>query len=119
MTDSHDLWRQMPLRLAAIAGVLLCGPPAAAAEATGSILDYTTASWSEKDGLPSSYVTGLAQDANGYLWVGTAAGLVRFDGYRFTDWTSENASEPPNLGILDLCGARDGSLWISFSGSSN
>jgi signal transduction histidine kinase/ligand-binding sensor domain-containing protein len=112
----------MRLRVAAIAGVLLvlgAGRSAAAAEATPSILDYTTASWSEKDGLPSSYVTSVVQDATGYLWVGTAAGLVRFDGYRFTDWTSDTAVELPNLGILDLCAARDGSLWISFSGSSN
>jgi signal transduction histidine kinase/ligand-binding sensor domain-containing protein len=92
---------------------------ATAADATASISDYTTASWSEKDGLPSSYVTSLAQDADGYLWIGTAAGLVRFDGYRFTPWTAENAGEPQNLGILDVWGARDGRLWISFSGSSN
>ena len=64
----------------------------------GLDLDYTTASWSEKDGLPSSYVTGLAQDANGYLWVGTAAGLVRFDGYRFTDWTTAAATEAAESG---------------------
>src|SRR5215216_2625082 len=99
MTDGHGSFRQMRLKVAAIAGLLLLlgtGRSVGAAEATDSILDYTTASWSEKDGLPSSYVTGVAQDANGYLWVGTAAGLVRFDGYRFTDWTAETAVELPS-----------------------
>src|SRR5262245_35762304 len=121
MTACGDVWRRSRPSVAAILGLwiaLSSGRPAAADEATASISDYTTASWSEKDGLPSSYVTSLTQDADGYLWIGTAAGLVRFDGYRFTPWTAENA-EPQNLGILDVWGARDGGLWISFSGSSS
>lgn len=121
MPRFHDLLRRSPRHLATIAGALLilCSERPAAADGTASIFDYTTASWSEKDGLPSSYVTSLAQDADGYLWIGTAAGLVRFDGFRFTNWRAENAAEPSNLGILDVWGGRDGSLWISFSGSSN
>src|SRR5262245_11719131 len=105
----------------AIASVLLalCAARSTAADATTSVLDFTTASWSEKDGLPSSYITSLTQDTSGYLWIGTAEGLVRFDGYRFTNWTTEATGHTPNLGILDICAGQDGSVWISFAGSSN
>src|SRR5262245_12511412 len=47
---------------------------------------YTMASWTARDGLPSSYILSLTQDRDGYLWVGTNAGLVRFDGKRFVAW---------------------------------
>jgi ligand-binding sensor domain-containing protein len=40
--------------------------------------------WQSEDGLPSNVVRAVAQAADGYLWVGTAEGVVRFDGKRFT-----------------------------------
>ena len=40
---------------------------------------YTVTVWTEKEGMPSSYVRAIAQDANGYLWLATYSGLVRFD----------------------------------------
>lgn len=111
----HSLVHPRPLvALSLIAAFVL---PARTTNADAPI-DYTTTVWADKDGLPSSSVTAVAQDRSGYLWVGTAAGLVRFDGYQFSSWTSSERRPLPNLGILDLHGASDGSLWISFSGSS-
>ncbi|WP_146072261.1 sensor histidine kinase [Bryocella elongata] len=59
-------------------------------------------------GTPSA----IAQTTNGYLWIGTKAGLLRFDGVRFVPWTSPNGMPLPSLDIDSLLGARDGSLWI-------
>jgi streptogramin lyase len=39
-------------------------------------------------GLPSNYVYTVAQDAQGYIWLGSTGGLSRFDGYRFQNFTN-------------------------------
>src|SRR5271157_3628794 len=46
--------------------------------------DFALRTWSRADGLPDASVTVVQQTQDGYLWVGTAAGLVRFDGVKFT-----------------------------------
>ena len=45
--------------------------------------DYVVDSWDVKQGLPQISVLAVTQDADGYLWFGTQAGLARFDGVRF------------------------------------
>ena len=40
--------------------------------------------WQTEDGLPDNSVTGLAQTQDGYIWVGTRGGLLRFNGSAFT-----------------------------------
>jgi ligand-binding sensor domain-containing protein/signal transduction histidine kinase len=81
------------------------------------LVDYTVSSWTQSDGLPANAIRALAQDHDGYLWLGTRAGLVRFDGVRFTLWenTSENAL--PESDVTAVYAARDGSLWIGYGGS--
>ena len=73
---------------------------------------YTFTSWTTRDGLSSSYLLSLAQDRDGYLWVGTQAGLVRFDGQRFSTWPRVGASPSPNPLTNAILAARDGSLWV-------
>lgn len=64
------------------------------------------------DGLPSNAVTGIVQGRDGYLWLTTYAGLVRFDGIRFSTFTSETVPALPTDRLLGLVPMRDGSLWI-------
>ena len=45
--------------------------------------DYAIERWTIDDGLPQSSVTGIAQSQDGYLWLTTFGGVVRFDGVRF------------------------------------
>ena len=52
--------------------------------AAGPVGPYSVRSWQKDDGLPNSSVFALTQTQDGYLWVGTPEGLVRFDGVRFT-----------------------------------
>jgi signal transduction histidine kinase/ligand-binding sensor domain-containing protein len=72
--------------------------------------------WRLQDGLFNGLPTAITQTADGYLWIGTRNGLVRFDGVRFTPWTAPNGSSFPSLDIVSLLGAGDGSLWVGTTG---
>src|SRR5437868_488791 len=68
------------------------------------------------DDVPAHLCSALAQDRDGFLWIGTQGGLVRFDGYRFRTWTSD-PSNPSTIGgsyVRALLAARDGTIWIGF-----
>src|SRR4051812_44768397 len=77
---------------------------------------YSKRIWRSEDGLPQNRIHVITQTSDGYLWIGTSGGLVRFDGARFVAFDRSNT---PGLGddsILSLCPARDGSLWIGTEG---
>ena len=63
------------------------------------------------DGLSQLTVTALMQDDQGYLWVGTQAGLNRFDGERFQTFGTRNGLSGD--WILDLAKDRDGAVWVA------
>src|ERR1035441_2159874 len=65
----------------------------AVAGLAGSPFGYTARTWQSDEGLPNNYVRAIVQTPDGYLWVGTSAGLARFDGLRFTAFTPQNT--PP------------------------
>ena len=60
------------------------------------------------DGLSSSSVYAITQDAEGYLWVGTRGGLFRFDGIRFEAFNDGL----PALRVTSLTVDGGGRLWI-------
>ena len=68
--------------------------------------------WHVADGLPSDSVTAIIQTRDGFLWIGTTAGLVRFDGVKFTDITPPITSTNNLTGITALCEDSNGYLWI-------
>ena len=68
--------------------------------------------WLTRDGLPQEFVQAITQTRDGYLWIGSLGGLVRFDGVRFTVFDRGNAPGLKDARILALCPSRDGSLWI-------
>lgn len=78
--------------------------------------EYSRRIWRSDDGLPQNRIQAITQTPDGYLWIGTSGGLVRFDGVRFVVF---DRSTSPALGddsILTLHPARDGSLWIGTEG---
>ena len=82
------------------------------ARADSDVTQYVQRSWTDKEGLPGNQVWAIAQGLDGYIWLGTNAGLVRFDGVHFDVRVGE-----PNLPVSTvrvLCVSRDGSLWIGF-----
>jgi hypothetical protein len=76
------------------------------------ISQYGHTAWRIQDGYFGGQLTAVAQTADGYLWVGTKAGLLRFDGVRFVPWTPPVGQQLPSVRIWSLLAARDGSLWI-------
>ena len=83
---------------------------------TNSTYEFTARVWQTDEGLPHNMVRGIAQTTDGYLWVGTRAGLARFDGLRFTAFNPKNtpAMKAPSVGAL--CVDRDGAFWTGFLG---
>ncbi|MGB7728377.1 MAG: two-component regulator propeller domain-containing protein [Candidatus Acidiferrum sp.] len=73
---------------------------------------YGHAVWRIRDGYLPALPETFAQTSDGYLWIGTYAGLVRFDGIRFVPWSSPDGKQLPDSRIFSLLGGKDGSLWI-------
>ncbi len=100
-------------QLAILMFALALAEPANALDPQKAISQFTHTAWSAKDGIPGP-VRAIAQTADGYLWLGTEAGLYRFDGLRFVPWESSYDERLPGSSIWSLSTARDGSLWIGF-----
>ncbi len=66
------------------------------------------------DGLSQGYVSSICQDNNGFIWIGTANGLNRFDGYKTTVYTHQASIETSLIDnrINDLHVDGKGSIWI-------
>jgi signal transduction histidine kinase/ligand-binding sensor domain-containing protein len=97
--------------------LLLLGGPAGALDPAQSISQYGHATWTLREGLLPGAPTDMAQTADGYLWIGTRAGVVRFDGVRFVPLTPPKGEELPSKRIMSLGASRDGSLWIGMRGA--
>src|SRR5215472_10232839 len=80
--------------------------------------EYSHRIWRVQDGLPQNRILAISQTADGYLWIGTSGGLVRFDGLRFFVFDRANTPAFRDDSILSLCPSRDGSLWIGAEGGS-
>jgi signal transduction histidine kinase/ligand-binding sensor domain-containing protein len=74
--------------------------------------DFVVRGWRAEDGLPESTVTAICQTRDGYIWLGTYGGLVRFDGLQFTLLNHDTAPELRDDNISCLYEADDGTLWI-------
>jgi signal transduction histidine kinase/ligand-binding sensor domain-containing protein len=75
---------------------------------------YAHTAWRIQDGFFKGSPYSLVQTQDGYLWIGTTSGLLRFDGVRFVPWTAAKGDQLTEIGCL--LAASDGSLWIGTSG---
>lgn len=78
----------------------------------GSITDYTLTNWSEEQGPFPFGVYAIAQDHDGYLWLGARTGLLRFDGSEFLPWSGRQPL--PDDRVSAILSASDGTLWVGF-----
>jgi signal transduction histidine kinase/ligand-binding sensor domain-containing protein len=106
--DKRTAWLAMAVSLA-----VALTAPAVALDAQKSMSQFTHTAWSAKDGIPGPVRT-MAQTTDGYLWLGTEAGLYRFDGLRFAPFEPRDGAHLAGSSVWSLCLARDGSLWIGF-----
>lgn len=89
---------------------------ASASTATNGIASYSVRAWQTDSGLPQNSVRAIEQTRDGYLWVGTEEGMVRFDGARFSPLPDDAPAELKHGWITALCAGRDGSLWVGCDG---
>ncbi|WLT33460.1 two-component regulator propeller domain-containing protein [Geothrix sp. PMB-07] len=62
-------------------------------------------------GLPSGGIMCIAQDADGFIWLGTEHGLLRYEGGRCSRWTRDQGL--PSDHVEHLFALKDGGLWVS------
>lgn len=85
---------------------------------TGILQEYNLTVWTEREGLQSPRVLAVAQTSDGYLWLGTMNGLIRFDGTTFTPWNAISSTPLPAGRVQGLDATPDGALWVAyFSGT--
>src|SRR5438552_9351180 len=73
---------------------------------------YRIKHWTTEHDLPQNRIGCLKQTIDGYLWIGTWSGLVRFDGVHFTPFNKFNTPEFVNDAINTLAQDAGGTLWI-------
>jgi ligand-binding sensor domain-containing protein/signal transduction histidine kinase len=78
---------------------------------------FLRTAWDAEQGFPGGEVSGIAQSADGYLWIGTDRGLIRFDGLTFRQIQQASTGYPPITHVLGLTADRDGVLWVRLQGS--
>jgi signal transduction histidine kinase/ligand-binding sensor domain-containing protein len=76
------------------------------------ISQYGHSVWRIQDGYLPGPPEDIAQTKDGYIWIATDLGLIRFDGVRFVPWASLTTEQLPDSHIVSLLGGSDGSLWI-------
>ncbi len=81
-----------------------------------SITQFVHDLWTTESGLPQNSILALAQTPDGYLWLGTEEGLVRFDGMRFVTFDRRNTPELLSNEVDALLVDRRGNLWIGTHG---
>ncbi|WP_290778143.1 ligand-binding sensor domain-containing diguanylate cyclase [Arenimonas sp.] len=87
--------------------------PAQALDPDKAFHHYVRNTWSIEQGLPQISALAIAQDRQGYLWVGTQAGLARFDGVQFTSFNPENTPGLAGIWISDLHVDPANRLWVA------
>src|SRR5262245_393514 len=87
-------------------------PSAFALNPALDISQYGHTSWKVRDGFPKGQVLSIAQTPDGYLWLGTEFGLVRFDGVKNDPWRPPADHPLPSNLIFSVLAATDGTLWI-------
>src|SRR5262249_21402782 len=101
------------LRTAVLLGILIFSIGRLfALDPTSRISQYGHSVWRVQDGYFGGRTLAITQTSDGYIWVGTDAGMYVFDGVRFVRSSEWSGEELPSSRIMALLGARDGSLWI-------
>lgn len=83
-------------------------------DSTGSTLKMLYRNWTTRDGLPQDHVRMMARTRDGFLWLGTDAGLARFDGFDFKTYGLRDGLGA--IAVISLYESRDGTLWIGTVG---
>ena len=105
----------VPVLLSAVLGLRVQAQHNASLDPAKALTQYHLDTWATEDGLPQGSITTILQTHDGYLWLGTQEGLVRFDGLRFELFDKRSGALPKNL-ISGLFEDPEGALWIGTRG---
>jgi len=111
--------RRLPCYLLAAVASLCSAPFASAVDPSRAMSQYIHDHWGLEEGFPAGSVFAISQTTDGYLWIATEAGLVRFDGLSFA--LTRNARpaqqlEQPLGQSLGVAADDAGDLWIRLRG---
>jgi ligand-binding sensor domain-containing protein len=106
----------MKIHLALLIALLTAATahPLAAAPSIVPLQGYRIRSWLGSEGLRLGNVRQIVQDQDGYLWLASSAGLVRFDGVRFSTTGLVEGVDLPAVQSRTVFIARDGALWVGY-----
>lgn len=94
-------------------GVLLvCCSGGFALDPSLDVNQYSHKAWTVREGFSKSEISAITQTPDGYIWLGTGSGLLRFDGVRTVPWQPPPGAHLPSAYIISLLTASDGTLWI-------
>jgi signal transduction histidine kinase/ligand-binding sensor domain-containing protein/DNA-binding response OmpR family regulator len=80
------------------------------------ISEYVHTVWRSEDGLPQNSIQAVLQTSDGYLWIGTQEGLVRFNGVEFKVFNKDNTDAIRHNDVRVLYQDSRGTLWIGTFG---
>jgi diguanylate cyclase (GGDEF)-like protein len=109
-------WRREGIAAVALLAALAAGASVFALDPSRALTQARLSVWTSESGLPQNTVDTMVQTRDGYLWLGTEEGLVRFDGVRFVVSDRQNAPALRSSFISSLFEAPDGTLWIGTYG---
>jgi len=99
-----------------LVGLLIgCSLLCPALEPITPLANYGRQTWVMENGLPQNTVQALVQTRDGFVWLGTEVGLVRFDGNGFAVFDRNSSPALPGNDVRCLFEAKDGALWIGTS----
>jgi signal transduction histidine kinase/ligand-binding sensor domain-containing protein len=101
--------------LAVVALLGCCGVSGFALEPSTPLASYSRQTWVMENGLPQNTVQALLQTRDGFIWLGTEVGLVRFDGNGFQVFDRSSSPALPGNDVRCLLETHDGALWIGTS----
>jgi ligand-binding sensor domain-containing protein/signal transduction histidine kinase len=74
--------------------------------------DFLLRNWDLDDGLPSTHINAMARTPDGYVWLATFNGVVRFDGVRFVIFNLDNTPAFKDSRVATLLVDHAGLLWV-------
>jgi ligand-binding sensor domain-containing protein/signal transduction histidine kinase len=102
--------------LLALLPLFCSASPSGALSPNKALSEFILDQWRPEQGFPGGAVRAFAQTPDGYLWIGTDKGLLRFDGINFVFFANSDSSKTPIGPVFGLAVDVNGDLWVRLEG---